>query len=269
MWVKLGGGAACVLMVGLVLGMGVDLVIRGLPGFHGGYLWQAPTDLGRSGGIGPLLVSTFILVSLAVILAALVSLPAAAIYTEKLGPKGFHRTVRLLLDVGLGLPRIVWGLFGSIFFGGLMGFGFSLITGILTLACLLAPILATGFIAGIEAVDPALRQQCRALGVSGWVALWTQVIPAARPAFIAAIALAAGRGCGDAAALLFTAGLATSLPQSFFDSAATLAVFIFTLLSTVPGGQPAAYSAAAVLFGITLFIQLIIARNGETERIPS
>ncbi len=135
----------------------------------------------------------------------------------------------------------------------------------MTLACLLAPILATGFIAGLQAVDPALHNQCDALGVSRWTTVWRQVIPAARPALIASVALAAGRGCGDAAALMFTAGVTSAMPQSVFDPGATLAVHVFHLLATVPGGQQAAYTAAAVLFGLTLMIQVGIACTQRKE----
>ncbi len=151
------------------------------------------------------------------------------------------------------------------FFGGVLGFGFSLLTGIATLACLLAPILATGFIAGLQAVDPALRNACDALGVSRWVTVWRQIIPAARPALIASIALAVGRGCGDAAALMFTAGVTGAMPQSLLDPGATLAVHVLHLLVTVPGGQPAAYTAAAVLFALTLLIQVGIACTQRKE----
>ena len=70
----------------------------------------------------------------------------------------------------VGVPRIVWGLFGGVVFGGVLGFGFSVVTGVATLSCLLAPILVTGFINGLEAVDPAIRVECQALGVSRWKA---------------------------------------------------------------------------------------------------
>lgn len=265
--VRRAGALATLLLVGLVLWLGVDLAVRGAAGFYPGYLSEAPRDLGRAGGIGPLLVNTALVVTLAVALAALVSLPTALLYTELAGPPALRRTLRGLLDVGVGAPRILWGLFGGVVFGGVFGFGFSVLTGVVTLACLLAPILATGFIAGLEGVPASLREQCAALGVSRWVAVWTQVLPTARPALAATVALAVGRGFGDAAALFFTAGLATEVPSSFFDSAATLAVFVFNLLSTVPGGQSAAYSAAAVLFAITLVIQLGIAAAGRRESL--
>ena len=260
------GALATLLPVALVGWMGVDLALRGAAGFYPGYLVEGPRDLGRAGGIGPLLVSTALVVTLAVALAAVASLAAAVLATELLGLR-LRGAARALLDVGVGVPRIVWGLFGGVVFGGLLGWGFSVATGVATLACLLAPILTTGFLAGLEAVDPALGDQCAALGGSRWTALRTQVIPAARPALVASIALATGRGFGDAAALYFTAGLATEVPSSLFDSAATLAVFVFNLLSTVPGGQTAAYSAAAVLFAVTLLIQALIAAAGRQESL--
>lgn len=261
------GMLASLLLVGLVLWLGGDLAVRGAGGFYRGYLLDAPADLGRAGGIGPLLLNTALIVSLSVALATLVSLAAAVLYTQRLPVQWVRRALHAMLDVGVGMPRIVWGLFGGVFFGGVLGFGFSVITGVLTLSCLLAPILATGFIGGLQGVDPELRSQCEALGVGRWTALWTQVIPAARPALVASIALATGRGFGDAAALFFTAGIATELPTSLLDPAATLAVFIFNLLTTVPGGQTSAYSAAAVLFAISLLVQVGIAATGRREAL--
>lgn len=260
------GRLAALALFGLVLWIGVDLALRGAASFYPGYLVDSPQDLGRSGGIGPLLVNTALIVALSVLLAALVSLPAAVLYTEFRGAAGLRRVLAALFDVGVGVPRVVWGLFGGVVFGGLLGFGFSVVTGVLTLACLLAPILTTGFIAGLEAVDPAIGEQCAALGLGRLTALSTQIIPAARPALVATLELALGRGFGDAAALYFTAGLATEVPSSLYDSASTLAVFVFNLLTTVPGGQQAAYPAAAVLFAVTLIVQLAIAATGRKER---
>ncbi len=263
---KLAGILATLLMLALVVWMGSDLLYRGAAGWHAGYLIDEPRDLGRAGGIGPMLVSTAVLVGLAALLAAIVSLPLAVAYTELEAPVAIRKIVRTALDIGVGVPRIVWGLFGSFFFVGYCGFGFCLLSGILTMACLLAPIMATGFITGLEMVDDEVREQCAALGVDRWSAAWRQVVPAALPGLSAPLALAIGRGCGDAAALLFTAGISMQMPQSLFDPGATLSVFTFHLLGTVPGGQNAAYSAAAVLFVITLVTQLGITTLTREER---
>lgn len=263
--IRVWGCLSTYLIVGLVLFIGVDLIARGAGGFSTAYFLGAPTNLGRSGGIGPVLVSTGVIVLASLALATVFSFATAITYVEMIGPIWFRRLVSAVLDIGVGMPRIVWGLFGAAVFGGFFGFGFSIISGVATLACLLAPILATGFIAGLEEVDPRLREQCASLGVSRWTTLWLQVMPAARPALTASLALALARGCGDAAALLFTAGLSTELPGSLFDSASTLAVFIFNLMTSVPGGQIAAYTAAAVLFLITFALQLIVASTQSKQ----
>jgi phosphate transport system permease protein len=263
---KITGLMATLLLTVLVVWMGCDLFYRGAAGMHASYLFEAPRNLGRSGGIGPMLVNTGIIVGLGTLLAALVSLPLAAAYTELAAPRGLCKIVRSVLDIGVGVPRIVWGLFGAAFFGGYCGFGFSLLSGVLTLACLLSPIMTTGFIVGLEMVENEVREQCAALGVDSWKTAWRQVVPLALPGLTAPLALAAGRGCGDAAALLFTAGVAMQMPSSLFDSGAPLSVFVFHLLAAVPGGQNAAYSAAAVLFVITLVIQLGITTLTREER---
>jgi len=264
--IKIPGIVATLLLTALVVWMGCDLFYRGAAGLHIGYFFETPRNLGRSGGIGPMLANTGIIVGLGTLLAALVSLPLAVAYTELPAPRGLCKIVRSALDIGVGVPRIVWGLFGGAFFGGYCGFGFSLLSGILTLACLLAPIMTTGFIASLEMVENDVREQCAALGVDSWKTAWRQVVPLALPGLTAPLALAAGRGCGDAAALLFTAGVAMQMPSSLFDSGATLSVFVFHLLATVPGGQNAAYSAAAILFAITLVIQLGITTLTREER---
>jgi len=264
--IKVAGIIATLLITALVIWMGCDLFYRGASGQHPGYFTEAPRNLGRSGGIAPMLANTSIIVGFATLLAALVSMPLAVAYTELKAPSGLRKIVRSSLDIGVGVPRIVWGLFGGAFFGGYCGLGFSLLSGILTLACLLAPIMTTGFISALEMVEDEVREQCAALGVDSWQTAWAQVVPAALPGLTAPLALAAGRGCGDAAALLFTAGVAMQMPISLFDPGATLSVFVFHLLGTVPGGQKAAYSAAAVLFVVTLLIQLAITALTREER---
>ena len=173
--IKIPGFIATLLLTALVAWMGCDLFYRGASGLHAGYLVETPRNL------GPMLANTGIIVGFATLLAALVSLPLAVAYTELAAPAGLRKIVRSVLDIGVGVPRIVWGLFGAAFFGGYCGFGFSLLTGILTLACLLAPIMTTGFIIGLEMVESEVREQCAALGVDSWQTAWRQVVPVALP----------------------------------------------------------------------------------------
>lgn len=258
------GAMATAMFVVLTVGIGADLFVRGAASFGPDYLWSAPRHLGREGGVGPVLVGTGIVVGAATLLAVVLSFPAAVVIAEARRPSWFRSFCRVTLNIGIGVPRIVWGVFGAAVFGSALGLGFSVATGVLTLACLMAPIMTTGFVSGLDAVDPALGEQCRALGASRWAAVWRQIVPAARPALTATVALAAGRGLGDAAALLFTSGVVAAIPHAWSDSAATLAVYIFHLLTCVPGGQQAAYAAAAVLFALAAAVQLAVsAMHGE------
>ncbi len=104
------GAVATLLLLGLVLWMGADLAIRGAPGFSLAYLIEGPRDLGRAGGIGPVLVSTAMIVSLATLLAGLVSLPTAIAYTELATPSWCRHLVYAVLDIGVGVPRICLGV---------------------------------------------------------------------------------------------------------------------------------------------------------------
>jgi phosphate transport system permease protein len=267
--IRIPGAISSLLLTMLVVWMGCDLFWRGAAGLHPAYFVDGPHDLGRSGGIGPMLAVTGIIVGLATLLAALVSLPLAVAYTELKAPAPLQKMIRSSLDIGVGVPRVVWGIFGGVFFGGYCGLGISMISGVLTLTCLLAPIMTTGFINALEMVDDEVRELCASLGVDRWQTAWRQVVPAALPGLSAPVALAAGRGCGDAAALLFTAGMAMQMPHSFYDPGATLSVFVFHLLTAVPGGQKEAYSAAAVLFAITLLVQIAITLLAREERYDS
>jgi len=264
--IKCLGLLSSLFLAGVAIGIGIDLWVRGASALHIGYLVEAPRDLGRAGGIGPILASTAIIVGSSVFLASAIGLPAAIVFFTASGLPWLDPLIRITLHVGVGVPRIVWGLFGAAVFGGLFEFGFSILTGVLTLTCLLLPIITSGFLAGLEGIGRDLHEQCRAIGVSQWTSLWLQILPAARPSVTSAMALAAARGCGDAAALLFTAGVATSMPSSVYDSGATLSVFIYQLLNTVPGGQNAAYAAAAILFTFTFVIQGAIAKSNQTAR---
>jgi phosphate transport system permease protein len=114
--IKILGIIATLLLTALVAWMGCDLFYRGQAGLHVGYFVEFPRDLGRCGGIGPILACTGIIVGLATLLAALVSLPLSVAYTEFEAPTALRTVVRSALDIGVGVPRIVWGLLALHFF---------------------------------------------------------------------------------------------------------------------------------------------------------
>ncbi|TQV88339.1 ABC transporter permease subunit [Aliikangiella coralliicola] len=245
------------LFLGLILAIGFDLYTEAADVFYDGYLTDKPSDLGTKGGIAPIILNTFIIVGLAIAIAFPFSLAAAATYTMvlKSQPTTLQRLFIFLIDLGIGIPRIVWGLAGAAIFSGLFGLGFSIISGVLTLALLLSPILTFGFIAGIESLEKQLKIQCQVLGLTDLVTFWMQLIPSAKSALLTTTLIAVGRGFGDAAALLFTSGIASRIPSSILDPAATLSVWVFQLTTAIPGGEKRAFAAAFILFTITLIIQ--------------
>lgn len=256
---------ACRLCTALVLAfflaMAVDLVVQGASGLRLDYFFGPVQDAGRAGGIGPVVVSTFAIVVLAMVFAAPVSLGGAILGVEVLvkHPR-LSSVVRRSFDVLVSVPSIAVGLVGwSLFCQGL-GLGFSILAGGLTLALMLIPIMTAAFIGGLDSVSVSLRRESLALGISRWHTLWLQVIPAARPALLAGSMLALGRATAETAALILTSGISVRAPEGVLDPGATLAVHVYQLARNVPGGEPRAYTAALALLLINIFLYFSLSR---------
>lgn len=259
---------ACFLSTAIVLtfflAMGIDLIVQGMSGFHLGYFFGPVLDSGRTGGIGPVIQSTFLIVFLAIMFATPMSLGGAILSVEILAkyPRLSH-FVRRTFDVMVSVPSIAVGLVGwSLFCQGL-NLGFSILAGSMTLALMLAPIMTAAFIGGLDAVSKSIRRESLALGVSRWHTLWLQVIPAAWPALLAGVMLALGRATAETAALILTSGISIHPPEGILDPGATLAVHMYYLARNVPGGEPMAYSAALALLLINIVLYFLLSRLGR------
>lgn len=233
-----------------------DLVWHGMPHLSWSFLVTGPVNAGRAGGIAPILVSTVLILAVALAVAVPLGLGAAAWlaeYTRVGGAVG--QGIRLSLDVLAGVPSIVIGLFGNAFFSVFLGLGFSILSGGLTLACMILPIFIRTSEAGIAAVSDDWRRGAQALGMTRASALWHILLPAAAPAIAAGLMLGIGRAAAETAALIFTSGYVDRMPGSLADSGRALAVHIYELSMNVAGGDGAAYASALVL------IVLIVAIN--------
>lgn len=238
-----------------------DLLRHGLDRLSWEFLTAAPRDAGRAGGIGPVIVST--LGILAVCLAASVplGLGSAAFLSELTRRDGrFGRSIRRALDLLAAVPSIVFGLFGSVFFGQILGLGFSILAGGLTLACMVLPILVRATESGFRSAPDELRQGAAALGLSRTATLRHLLLPAALPGLVVGLVLGIGRALAETAALLFTSGYVSRMPNSLLDSGRALSVHIYDLAMNVPGGEANAYATALVL------IVLLVAVNGAASR---
>ncbi|MEM6945492.1 MAG: hypothetical protein AAF565_17245 [Pseudomonadota bacterium] len=254
---KLSERLLAVLPVVVLAGLGLFLAPAALERMSFDYLTAAPLDQGRAGGIGPTLVNTLAIVGAGLALAVPPALAGAVLYVLAEGAPGpWARGWRALMEVGVSLPRLLWGLAGAAVFGGLLGLGVSALTGALTLACLLAPILATGFLEALGRAWAQIGPAAAATGVAPLRALLSLGLREARPALLVALSMAMGRGFGDAAALLLTAGIGLHLLGSPAEPASTLAVLIYYLAVEIGGGREAAMSAAFVLLTLTAGLQM-------------
>ena len=250
------GSAAMVLAA--MLWMLWDVLWHGVSRLSPTFLVAATEDAGRAGGIGPILVSTLLILAVAIVVA----LPAgvgAAIWLSEYARRG-SRVAQLLrtgFDVLAGVPSIVFGLFGNAFFSLYLGLGFSILSGGLTLACMILPILVSTSEAGLSAVNDDWRRGAAALGMTRTGAVFHVLLPAAGPAISAGLLLGIGRATAETAALIFTSGYADRMPGSLLDSGRTLAVHIYDLSMNVTGGDASAYAAAIVLIALILAVNAL------------
>ena len=239
------------------------VVWRGLPALNLAMLTQTPKGgyyLGKEGGILNAIVGSLCLAGGATILALVLSLPIA-IYLQLYASRTRQAELaRLALDVLWGVPSIVYGAFGFIILLWL-GMRASLLGGIIALALLELPIMVRGMDEAIAMVPPALKETSYALGATQYETALKVMVRQTAPGLLTAVLLAFGRGIGDAASVLFTAGYTDRLPNSLFRPAASLPLAVFFQLNTpYPAVQERAYASALVLTLIILTLSLIARR---------
>lgn len=243
---------------GIFLWILLDLVRGGSALLSWDFLTSMPRDTGRAGGIGSILVSTLLVLSIALLVALPIGWATAVLLAEFIPTmSSFGSWVRYSLQVLAGVPSIVFGLFGYAFFSIYLGMGFSILSGGLTLACMLLPILVSTAEAGLRAVPESYRLSAAALGMSRAATLFHLLLPLAAPAWAAGLLLGIGRATAETAALMFTSGYVDRMPESLLDSGRVLALHIFDMSMNVPGGDAPAYASALVLVMLLLIINIV------------
>lgn len=252
--------AAAGVVVGLFAWLLADVVRHGVGLLSWRFLTASPVDAGRAGGIAPILVATSWILAVCLAVALPIGLGTALLLAE-LTPSGgrLGGWIRLSLDVLAGVPSIVFGLFGTVFFCQLLGLGFSILAGGLTLACMILPIVIRATEVGLRAVPDELRLGAAALGLSRTTTLVRLVIPAAAPGLVVGVVLGIGRASAETAALLFTSGYVARMPESLTDGGRALSIHVYDLALNVPGGTAAAHASALVLVGALLAINSLAA----------
>ncbi len=239
------------------------MILKGLPALNLAMLTQIPKGgyyLGQEGGILNAIVGSLYLAIGATAIALVISLPIAFYLQLYAARTRRVEWVRLALDVLWGIPSIVYGAFGFIILLWL-GMRASLLGGIIALALLELPIMVRGMDEAIAMVPQALKETSYALGANRFETALKVIVRQTGPGLLTAILLAFGRGIGDAASVLFTAGYTDHLPNSLFRPAASLPLAVFFQLNTpYPAVQERAYASALVLTLIILALSLIARR---------
>jgi phosphate transport system permease protein len=252
-----------VFVLGSLILILATVVWRGLPALNPAMLTQVPKGgyyLGKEGGILNAIVGSLYLAGGATVLSLAASLPIA-LYLNLYAARSRHAELaRLALDVLWGVPSIVYGAFGFILMLWL-GMRASLLGGIIALALLELPIMTRGMDEAIAMIPPALKEASYSLGATRLETALKVVVRQTGPALLTAVLLAFGRGIGDAASVLFTAGYTDRLPDSLLGPAASLPLAIFFQLGTpFPAVQERAYASALVLTVIVLSLCLVSRR---------
>ncbi|MGI6217454.1 MAG: phosphate ABC transporter permease PstA [Coriobacteriales bacterium] len=205
----------------------------------------------------PSLVDTL----LAVLLTLLVAVPigvASAIYLVEYTSRGnkFVKVVRVTAETLAGIPSIVYGLFGMLFFVTFCGWGLSLLSGCMTLAIMVLPTIIRSTEEALQAVPDSYREGSFGLGAGRLHTVMKVVLPPAVPGIFGGIILSIGRIVGESAALIFTAGTVAKIPGSVFSSVRTMSVHMY-VLSSEGFHINEAYATAAVLLAIVLLINAV------------
>ena len=230
---------------------------RGLPVVNLHFLLSNPESMGRSGGIFPTIVGTLALTLVAIMVAVPAGVGTAIYLTEYTQESTLTRLIRFGTDSLAGVPSIIFGLFGFVFFVITLKMSWSILAGGLTLAMMILPTLVRTSEEAIRAVPHDLRQASFALGATRWQMVTTVVLPGALPGIVTGIVLGIGRSIGETAAVILTAGSSLGLPTSPLSPVRTMAVHFYILAREGISDQ-AAWGTGAVLIVAVLLINVVI-----------
>lgn len=241
--------AVLTLVVGLIM-------VRGLPSLSWGFLTGSPENLGRDGGIFPTILGTIVLGLVSLLIATPLGVGSAIYLTEYTHETALTRAIRFGTESLAGVPSIIFGLFGFIFFVTYLQMGWSILAGGLTLALMVLPTIIRTAEEAIRTVPESYRNVSYSLGATRWQMVTTAVLPSALPGILTGVILAFGRAVSETAAVIFTAGTALNLPRSIFSPVRTMAVH-FYILAVEGISLEKAYATGAVLIVTILIINVL------------
>ena len=262
-------GAASFSVV-LLLGIAGYVFFRGFRELSLRFFLSVTSALKGTVGIAGNMVNTLYMIILTLAMAVPAGVGAAVYLNEYAGKSRPVRAVSFAVDILAGSPSIVFGLFGMVLFGNVMGLGYSLLTGALTLGLMVLPLIVENTQAALQAVPRGYRQGALGMGAGKWELIRTILLPGAKSGILSGIILAVGRIVGESAALLFTAGSARILPglgsgfpkditvlrDKILEPGGTLTVELYLQMQN--GEYGAAFGIGCVLILLTFLMNLLL-----------
>jgi len=243
-----GGGIITVLILVVVIGY---VLVQGIPSINLEFLLTPPKGgLSGEGGISTVIISTIYLVVITVVILVPIGLGAAIYLAEYAPANRLTSIIRYGVETLAGVPSIIFGLFGFALFVTVLHFNFSILSGALTLVCLLLPTMIRTSEEAIKSVPYSFKEGALALGTTRWQMISRVLIPAALPGIVTAIILCVGRAIEETACLYVTLGGSAAMPTSILSGGRTLSLHVFYLAMETRAFDKAMATAAVLIVTI-------------------
>lgn len=242
--------------IGMMVLILFQILSEGLPILRLHFFIESPRSMGREGGIFSTIIGTVALTFVAILFATPLGVGTAIFLREYTRESKVSRLIRFGTDCLAGVPSIIFGLFGFVFFVIYLNMGWSILSGGLTLSVMVLPTIICTSEEAIKAIPYSFREVSYSLGGTKWQTVTRAVLPNALPGIFTGIILGVGRSIGETAAVILTAGSSLVLPTSFFSPIRTMAVH-FYILAREGISMEMAYGTGAALIILVLFINII------------
>ena len=229
---------------------------EGLPLLHLSFFVDSPREMGRAGGISSTIIGTLALTVVAIVIATPLGVGTAIFLREYTRESRISRVIRFGTDCLAGVPSIIFGLFGFVFFVIFLGMGWSILSGGLTLAAMILPTIICTAEEAIKSIPYSFREVSYGLGGTRWQTIRKVVLPNAFPGILTGVLLGVGRSVGETAAVILTAGSSFLMPDSIFSPIRTMAVH-FYILAREGISMEMAYATGAGLIILILIINTV------------
>ena len=244
------------LSIAILIGIMGYVFVRGIPNLSWAFLTTVTSATKGTFGILGNIVNTLYIVVITLLIATPIGVGAAIYLNEYAKPGRVVRVIEFTTETLSGIPSIIFGLFGMVFFGNTLGFKYSILTGALTLTLMILPLITRTTQEALKTVPDSYRSGALGIGATKWYMIRTILLPSAMPGIVTGVILAIGRIVGESAALLFTSGSGYYLPKNLFgnvlEPGGTLTIQLYLFMQKANYDE--AFAVAVVLLVIVLAI---------------